>query len=38
MGTGIVAFASRDDAEAFAAEQDGEVLSWETATAGGGGT
>lgn len=32
MGTGIVAFSARREAEAYAAEQDGTILAWEDAT------
>lgn len=33
MGTGIVAFKQRQDAEAFAAERDGQLLTWAEAVA-----
>ena len=33
MGTGIVAFGTREDAESFAAEHGGTIMSWQEATA-----
>jgi copper chaperone NosL len=34
MGTGFAAFAARQDAESFAAEHDGAVMTWDDAIAG----
>jgi hypothetical protein len=33
MGTGFVAFGTRNDAESFAAEHNGTVMTWQEATA-----